>query len=335
MLKALYQEKLSGNTVRCLICPHNCTVHEGKYGQCRTRVNDHGELYSTAYGAPCSLSVDPIEKKPLFHFYPGSGIFSLATFGCNLHCLNCQNWQISQSSPSESDHYSLMPEEVVEQAIHSGTHSIAFTYTEPTVFYEYVLDIAKIAHERGLQTVLVSNGYINERPLLNLCPYINAANIDLKCFNDTVYRKLTGGGLKPVLKTLKRLRENGIWLEITNLLIPTWSDDTEVIRAMCNWLTDNGFADNPLHFSRFFPTYKLTNLPPTPEALLIKAKEIAEDVGMKYVYIGNLPQLHGENTYCPKCKKMLVERIGYGVKNNFIHNDLCSFCGEPIAGRWQ
>ena len=335
MLKARYQQKLTGNTVRCLVCPHCCTVHEGKYGLCKTRVNKQGELYSLVYGTPCSLSVDPIEKKPLFHFYPGSRIFSLATAGCNLHCLNCQNWQISQLPADRADHYNLLPKEVVEQAIQSGTDSIAFTYTEPTVFYEYMYDIAKIAHEQGLKTVLVSNGYINEAPLMDLLQYLDAANIDLKCFDDSVYYKLTGGHLQPVLDTLKRLKDNGIWLEITNLLVPTISDDISTIRIMCKWLKDNGFEDNPLHFSRFFPTHKLTDLPPTPEALLIQAKEIADEERLKYVYIGNLPRLHGENTMCPKCKKMLVERIGYGIKNNFIRNGLCSFCGEPIAGRWQ
>ena len=330
-----YQEKMPNKVVRCHVCPHNCIIHEGKSGLCNTRVNSQGDLYSIAYGNPCSISVDPIEKKPLFHFFPGAKIYSLATAGCNFRCLNCQNWQISQASPQEVAHYNLMPEQVVEQALNNDTNMIAFTYTEPTVFYEYVYDTAKIAHENELKTVFISNGYINEEPLLNLCPYLDAANIDLKCFDDAVYRELDGGRLQPVLDTLKTLKKKGVWLEITNLLVPTYSDSPEMIQAMCNWLFENGFADTPLHFSRFFPTYKLTHLPPTSESMLIRAKEIAENIGMKYVYIGNRPDLNGENTLCPHCNRMLVERIGYMVKTNFIYNGQCGFCGESIAGVWE
>lgn len=332
---ALYQEALSDNIVRCHVCPHNCIVHEGKYGICHTRVNHHGKLYSLAYGNPCSISIDPIEKKPLFHFFPGSGIYSIATTGCNFRCLNCQNWQISQSSPQDMDHYDLMPEEAVLQALKHNINSIAFTYTEPTVFYEYVLDTAKIAHEKGLKTVFISNGYINEESLLGLCPYLDAANIDLKCFDDAVYHNLTGGRLNPVLETLKTLKDQGVWLEITNLLIPQYTDNLKLIQAMCDWLAGNGFADTPLHFSRFFPAFKLEHLPPASESILIQAKEIAEKAGMKYVYVGNRPDLHEENTYCPNCRQLLVERSGYVVKKNLIHNGLCDFCGTPIAGVWK
>ena len=331
---AHYQEKLPDRVVRCHICPHNCLISEGKTGICQTRINFQGELYSLAYGNPCSIIVDPIEKKPLFHFFPGTKIYSLATAGCNFRCLNCQNWQISQLSPLSMDHYDLMPEELVQLALGHGTNSIAFTYTEPTVFYEYMLDTAKIAHGKGLKTILISNGFINEKPLLELCPYLDAANIDLKCFDDAVYRRLTGGRLLPVLNTLKTLKEKGVWLEITNLLVPTWSDGMEMIRTMCDWLVENGFADTPLHFSRFFPTYRLPQLPPTAEAALMLAKEIAENSGINYVYIGNISGLHGENTHCPACKKMLIERMGFVVKKNFINNGLCTFCGEPIAGVW-
>jgi len=293
--KVLYQKKIPDssehiNVVRCLVCPHNCIVIEGKHGICKTKVNIEGVLFSIAYGNPCSISVDPIEKKPLYHFFPGSEIYSLAIAGCNFRCLNCQNWQISQSSPDECDFYEMTPLEVVGQAILNGTNSIAFTYTEPTVFYEYVFDTAKIAREKGLKTVLVSNGYINQQPLIDLIPYLDAANIDLKCFDDSVYHKLTGGRLHPVLETLKTIKSKGVWLEITNLIIPTWSDSPVMIKEMCNWLVDNGFSDTPLHFSRFFPTYKLLHLPPTPESILFKAKEIAEKAGIKFVYIGNLPK---------------------------------------------
>ena len=332
---ALYQQKLPDNVVRCHLCPHNCIVQDGKHGICRTRVNYHGTLYSITYGNPCSIGVDPIEKKPLFHFFPGMKIYSLATAGCNFRCLNCQNSQISQTSPQSQDHYDLMPEELVQQALQRDTDSIAFTYTEPTVFYEYVYDTAKIAHDKGLKTVFISNGFINEKPLLELCPYLDAANIDLKCFDDNVYHQLDGGRLQPVLKTLKTLKENGVWLEITNLLVPGYSDSPEMIESMCVWLVENGFADTSLHFSRFFPTYKLAQLPPTNESALILAKMIAEKSGMKYVYLGNIPGLHAENTSCPVCKNVVVERTGYVVKRNFVHKGLCGFCGEPIAGVWE
>jgi pyruvate formate lyase activating enzyme len=332
---ACYQEKLPDNVVRCHLCPHNCIIHEGKQGICHTRINYQGELITVAYGNPCSVNVDPIEKKPLFHFFPGSRVYSLATAGCNFRCLNCQNWQISQSSPSAMDHYDLLPDELVSQAIHHNTNSIAFTYTEPTVFYEYVFDTAKEAHERGVKTVLISNGYINEKPLIDLCPYLDAANIDLKCFDDAIYRSLDGGRLQPVLETLETLKKNAVWLEITNLIIPTWNDNPENIQRMCNWLFENGFADTPLHFSRFFPTHKLAQLPPTDETVLIQAKEIAEQSGIKYVYIGNIPGLHGENTHCPHCKETVIERTGYVVKKNLIRNGLCSLCGYPVAGVWE
>jgi pyruvate formate lyase activating enzyme len=332
---ARFQEVLPNKLVRCHICPHNCLIHEDKTGICRTRVNYSGELYTTAYGNPCSVSIDPIEKKPLFHFFPASKIYSLATAGCNFRCLNCQNWQISQVSPEDIDHADLMPEELVQQALRHGSDMIAFTYTEPTVFYEYVFDTAKAARSEGMKTVFISNGFINPAPLLELCPYLSAANIDLKCFSDETYRQLTGGRLQPVLDTLKLLKGNGVWLEITNLIIPGYSDSPDMIKAMCEWLVGNGFASTPLHFSRFFPNYNLPGLPPTNKSILIKAKEIALKCGMKYVYIGNLPGLHEENTYCPSCKNLLVERTGFVVNENCIHKGECSFCGEVIEGVWE
>lgn len=366
--RASYQELYTGkdaeglapsaSPVCCLLCPHNCIIKVGKYGICKTRVNKDGVLYTMAYGNPCSISVDPIEKKPLFHFLPGTRIFSLSTAGCNFRCLNCQNWSISQKAPSDLQYYEMMPQEVVDEALQHKTRnralhitgSIAFTYTEPTVFFEYMYDIAREAHMQGVKTVMISNGYINRQPLLDLCPYLNAANIDLKCFDDSIYHKLTSGSLQPVLDTLKILKERGVWLEITNLIIPSLTDDPDMIKAMCEWLADNGFADTPLHFSRFFPTFKLPQLRPTSPESLISAKEAAEKAGLKYVYIGNLPGLHGENTHCPKCGETVVEREGYRVIEMKIetHIDMnsdsdaatnnntgsCRFCGEKIAGIW-
>lgn len=329
---ALFQEKLSDQVVRCHLCPHNCIIGVEKSGICTTRVNVQGDLYTLAYGNPCSLNIDPIEKKPLFHFFPGSQIYSIATVGCNLRCLNCQNWEISQSSPQDMFHYNLLPKDVVKQTLNHHINLIAFTYTEPTVYYEYMLDTAKVAHEEGLKTVMVSNGYINEKPLLDLCPYLDAANIDLKCFDDLMYRQLTGGRLQPVLDSLKVLKNNGIWLEITNLLVPTFTDSPEMIRKMCRWLFENGFGDTPIHFSSFFPHYQLSHLPLTSDRILILAKEIAQEAGLKFVYTGNQPSLDGVNTYCPNCKQLLVQRKGYYIAKNLISNGKCPFCQETIAG---
>ncbi|PKP07748.1 MAG: AmmeMemoRadiSam system radical SAM enzyme [Bacteroidetes bacterium HGW-Bacteroidetes-5] len=322
-------------SVRCTLCPHDCILGDGKSGICRTRINIDGVLYTTAFGNPCSISVDPIEKKPLFHFFPGTEILSLATAGCNLRCLNCQNWTISQISPSETDNYFLLPDAVVEEALKRSVPAIAFTYTEPTVFYEYMLQIAQSAKKRGVKTAMVSNGYINEKPLKELSRSLDAANIDLKCFDDKIYRTLTGGSLDPVLNSLKILHESGVWLEITNLLIPGMTDSPEMIEKMCRWLVDNGFSDNPIHFSRFFPTFILKDLPPTPESTLKEAQQIAKNAGVKFVYIGNSPSLAGESTICPACGRVVIERNGYIVIQNNILNGSCSSCKEKIAGVWE
>ncbi|MEA4841228.1 MAG: AmmeMemoRadiSam system radical SAM enzyme [Bacteroidales bacterium] len=332
---ALYQERLPGNVVRCLLCPHRCVLQEWRIGICHARINRWGELYTLGYGNPCSIAVDPIEKKPLFHFLPGRKIFSMAMAGCNLRCLNCQNWEISQSSPDDLKIYDLTPEEVLKLAEEHHVDCIAFTYTEPSVFYEYVFDIAKTAHDRGFKIVLVTNGYINEKPLLELCPYLDAVNVDLKCIRDDVYRRLSGGNLQPVIDTLKILKAQGVWLEITNLLVPGITDRSDMVHEMCDWLVKNGFEDTPLHFSRFFPAYKLDHLKPTPEDILLQAKMMAEAAGIKYVYIGNDPDLNGENTFCPKCKHMVVERSGYVVRQNVVQDGLCHFCGERIPGVWS
>jgi pyruvate formate lyase activating enzyme len=339
---AAFQESTGCNSVsseirsvRCILCPHGCVVGDGKSGICRTRVNLDGVLYTTAFGNPCSISVDPIEKKPLFHFFPGTEILSLATAGCNLKCLNCQNWNISQISPSETDNHRLPPDAVVEEALKRSVPAIAFTYTEPTVFYEYMLSIAKLAKAQGVKTAMISNGYINDKPLRELCNYLDAANIDLKCFDDDIYHKLTGGRLDPVLNSLKTLKECGVWLEITTLLLPGITDSSQMIEKMCRWLVENGFSDTPIHFSRFFPTFKLKDLPPTPESTLKEAAQIASSAGLKYVYVGNNPSLNGESTICPACGRVVIERNGYRVIQNNILNGSCSSCKEKIAGVWE
>ncbi|MDD4822021.1 MAG: AmmeMemoRadiSam system radical SAM enzyme [Bacteroidales bacterium] len=332
---SLYQEAEKGNIVHCHLCPHNCTIRDGMTGICKTRVNNQGVLYSTAYGNPCSVSIDPIEKKPLFHYLPGEPIFSLATPGCNFHCLNCQNHEISQVSPQMMNRYDLMPVDVVQQAIGHRCKLIAFTYTEPTVYYEYMFDIAQYAHKKGVKTVLISNGYINQQPLLDLCPSLDAANIDLKCFDDGIYRSLCGGTLQPVLQTLKTLKNQGVWLEITCLIIPGYTDAMEMIESMCLWLVDNGFKDTPLHFSRFYPSYKLSSVPPTPKLSLIEARKTAKKAGISYVYIGNMPDLGYEHTNCTRCNRRIMVRNGYKIVENHVTEGVCGFCGEPVAGVWK
>ncbi|MHC1702464.1 MAG: AmmeMemoRadiSam system radical SAM enzyme [Tenuifilaceae bacterium] len=320
--------------VKCGICPNECTLKLGETSTCHNRVNHNEKLYSIAYGNPCAVHVDPIEKKPLLHFLPNSYAFSIATAGCNLACLNCQNWDISQTSPKETKNIDLMPARVVEECIKNNCQSIAYTYSEPISFYEYVYDTAKIARSKGIKNVFISNGYINDEPLKALAPYLDAANINLKSFSDAIYLKLNGGKLQPILNTLKTLKDNNVWLEITNLVVPSWTDDFEMIKKMCDWLVSNGFSEYPLHFSRFYPLYKLTQLPQTPINTLLKAKEIAESSGCKYVYIGNVPMAGTENTICPKCRKMIVARKGFAILSNQIENGKCKFCGAIINGVW-
>ncbi|MEN8121790.1 MAG: AmmeMemoRadiSam system radical SAM enzyme [Bacteroidota bacterium] len=332
--EALYYIK-TPRGLRCKICPNECDIKPGETGDCRTRISKGGKLYATAYGNPCAIHVDPIEKKPLYHFLPTSKTYSIATAGCNLACLNCQNWTISQKKPSETKNYDLMPGEVIKQAKKYKCKSIAYTYSEPIVFYEYVLDSAKIAQANGIKNVFVSAGYINEKPLREISKYIDAANIDLKSFSDDIYAKLNAGKLEPILKTLKILKEENVWLEITNLVIPSWTDDLGMITKMCKWLKNNGFENSPLHFSRFHPMYKLTQLPSTPVSTLEKAREIALNEGLNHVYVGNVPGSKSQNTYCPSCGKIVIERKGYRIMTNKIHSGKCSNCNYKIAGVWE
>ncbi len=321
--------------VKCQICPNNCILREGTESICRTHGVYDGKLYTTAYGNPCSVHVDPIEKKPLFHYLPSSASFSIATAGCNLACLNCQNWEISQQSPAMTQNVEMFPAKVVDEAILHKCKSIAYTYSEPIAFYEYMSDTAKIARSRGIKNLMISNGFINEKPLRDLAKYIDAANINLKSFSEETYARLNGGSLQPILNTLKILKEEGVWLEITNLVIPGWTDGLGMIKEMCDWLAMNGFKETPLHFSRFFPLHKLTSLPYTPEATLVRAREIALKSGLNYVYIGNVPATPAENTYCPECKKVVIERKGFTILSNNLQNGSCKFCRHKIAGIWS
>lgn len=321
--------------IKCQICPNNCTMKEDEEGDCRTRVNKEGKLYSIAYGNPCAVHVDPIEKKPLFHFLPSTGAFSLATAGCNLACLNCQNWEISQAHPRNTRNYDLFPEKVIESCLEHNCRSIAYTYSDPVAFYEYTYDTARLAHEQGIKNVLVSAGYIHEKPLRDLCRYTDGANIDLKSFSNEIYEMLNAGTLKPVLESLRIFREEGVWLEITNLIVPDWTDDMEMIKKMCGWLAENGFDETPLHFSRFHPQYKLAHLNRTPVKVLENARNTAISEGLKYVYIGNVPGAGYEDTVCPGCKEIVIQRKGFRVLKMNVSHGKCGHCGTPISGKWS
>ncbi len=320
--------------VQCELCPNGCVLDVNDVSRCRTRINKNGTLYSLVYGKPCAVHIDPIEKKPFSHFLPGTTAFSIATAGCVLQCKFCQNWQISQARPEDTDTYDLPPDKVVQNAIFYKCRSISYTYTEPTVFYEYMYDTAIIAKKKGVKNTMHSCGYINEKPLRKLTKYMDAANIDLKGFSEDFYAKNCNGSLKPVLNSLIVLKQENVWLEITNLVIPTLNDDIKQIKDMCKWIIKNLGSDVPIHFSRFFPHYKLMNLPPTPLETLIQARKTAMDVGLKFVYIGNIRH-EAESTYCPECKKILIERIGYFIKQNNIKNGKCGFCGNRIPGVWS
>lgn len=331
---AMYQEE-TARGIMCRICPNECVLNEGELSKCKNRKVHNSKLYTLAFGNPCSVNIDPVEKKPLYHFYPGSRAYSIATAGCNLACLNCQNWTISQTSPDKTRNYDLPPSDVVADCINNNCRSIAYTYSEPVTFYEYVYETALIARKSGVKSIMKSNGYINQEPLKKLCTVIDAANIDLKAFTESTYLKLTGGKLQPVLDSLKVYRDMGVWLEITNLVVPTWSDNLDEIRNMCRWLNDNGFSRTPVHFSRFHPIHKLEQLSPTPVEILNKAVKIANEEGIKYVYTGNVPGNELSNTICPDCNSTLIGRQGYRITSNTIKGGKCSNCSKPVEGVWN
>ena len=283
-----YYLKLDDGKVECQLCPHHCRIADGKTGICRSRRNSGGVLVSEVYAKPCALAVDPVEKKPLYHFHPGTTCLSIACTGCNFRCLNCQNHDISQVSPADVDHYDLTPENLVALCQNHHCPSIAYTYTEPLTYLEYITDCARLAHEAGLWNILVTAGYVCQEPLADLLPYLDAANIDLKSFNDAIYQRVSGGHLQPVLDTILAMHHAGVWIELTNLIIPTINDDMDMIRQMCRWLVDNDLAEAPLHFSRFFPRYRMQHLPPTPLQTLKAAKQVAEEEGISHVYLGNV-----------------------------------------------
>jgi pyruvate formate lyase activating enzyme len=309
-------------------------VADGQRGFCRVRENRGGKYYSLVYGNPCAVHVDPVEKKPFYHLLPTSTSFSIATAGCNFRCKFCQNWEISQTTPDETYNLEFPPEKVVASAKRAGSRTIAYTYVEPTIFFEYMLDTARMAKKEGILNVYHSNGFINPAPLKEICQFLDAANIDLKGFTEEYYSGMSEGRLAPVLQTLKTLRKEGVHLEITNLVVPTQNDSVETVRQMCVWIKSELGADTPLHFSRFYPLYKLRNLPPTPVSTLEKNRQIAMEAGLEYVYIGNVPGHEGERTFCPRCKKLLIFRQGYSIGEVNVLKGKCKFCGKPIAGIW-
>jgi len=323
-----------GKNVQCQVCPNRCILAPGDRSICRSKVNIGGKLYSLAYGNPCAVHVDPIEKKPLNHFHPRSLVFSIATTGCNFRCLNCQNWEISQKKPEDVRHQELFPDQVVSEAVKRGVPAIAYTYSEPVTYYEYMVDTASRAGKAGLNNVLVSNGYINTGPLVRLCTHLDAANVNLKSYDDGTYRRLNGGRLDPVLNTFKTLHRHGVWFEMTTLVVPTYADDPEMIKRMCGWILAELGPDYPLHLSRFFPQYKLTRLPATPVSTLEKLRSTALKEGIRYVYLGNVPGHEGTHTYCHNCGKILIQRKGYLIGQYNLAGDRCKFCHTIIPGRW-
>ena len=334
MHEALWYEKITGGSVRCQLCPFKCTLSEGQRGMCGVRANVGGKLRAMTYGKPVAVHIDPIEKKPLFHFLPTSTSYSIATVGCNLSCIFCQNWTISQALPEEGQHVDLSPGEIITQAMLNGCKSISYTYSEPTVFFEYMYDTGLLAKQVGIKNVWVTCGFINPEPLRQLCQVLDAANVDIKG-PQSFYQTFTKSLLAPVLQTCKILKEEGVWVEITYLLVPEANDDPDSIRAICRWIADSLGKDIPLHFSRFQPNYKLTDRPPTPVETLHRARQIALEEGILYVYIGNVPGDEGEDTFCPQTGEKIIDRTGFWILDNRLSPD--GKCGKNfvVNGVWR
>lgn len=320
--------------VKCLLCPNGCAIANGKRGKCRTRMNVNGELRSLVYGRPVSIHIDPIEKKPLYHYLPSSSAFSLATAGCPLSCKFCQNWEISQASPEDHQGPFAHPSRIADAAKNSKSPVIAFTYNEPTVFSEYMVDIAGEARRKNIRSVMISCGFINEDPLAELCGVLDAIKIDLKGYSENFYRTVCGASLRPVLRSIKQIAKSRAHLEIVNLVVPTLNDSDKMLQDLINWILGEVGADIPVHFTRFHPDYQLRNLSPTPVATLERARDLALAKGMHYPYVGNVPGHPGNHTYCPGCGKVVIERQSFFVTAMNINNGQCKFCGRKIAGVW-
>jgi len=334
MREALLYQNLEGNKVQCNLCAHRCMINPGKKGICKVKENRDGTLYTKVYGQTITQNIDPIEKKPLYHFYPGSKAYSIATAGCNFHCRFCQNWDISQITNDEilESGKKAAPEQIVFNAKQAGCNNIAYTYTEPTIFFEYSFDTARIAHEVGLNNIYITNGYMTTEMLEMISPYLDAVNVDLKAFRDETYRRIIGARLQPVLDNLRKIKQLGIWLEVTSLIIPTVNDDPHEIREMANFVATELGRDVPWHISRFFPAYKMKEIPATPLQTLQMAKKIGLEAGLYYVYLGNLQNNGYTNTNCPHCGHVLIERTIFGIIKNIIQDSRCPNCDMEIAG---
>ena len=333
--EALFYDRLGDGKIRCGLCPRQCVVLPGKRGFCGTRENRKGRYFALAHANPCAVHVDPIEKKPFFHVLPGSMSFSVATAGCNLRCKFCQNWKISQTRPDLTENIHLEAPDVADLARKYDCPSITGTYVEPTIFFEYELEMVEAAHRQGLRYFCHSNGFINRDPLKKLSTVLDAACIDLKGFSEDYYRSMSQGKLQPVLDSLKLLKSRGVWLEVVNLVVPGQNDSPEMLRALCRWVAKELSVETPLHFSRFFPLYKLKQLPPTPVGTLDLAWKIAREEGLHYVYVGNVPGHPAIHTSCPKCGMILIRRRGFFVEENHLQDGCCPKCHEAIPGIWS
>ena len=333
--EAKWYEKIPHKRVKCTLCPRECVVDDRERGYCGVRENWEGIYYTLVHSKPCTYHNDPIEKKPLYHFLPGTNAFSIATVGCNVDCQFCQNWQISQIRPEQADNLDLTPAKIADMAKRSGSPTIAYTYTEPVVFAEYVYDCAVAAHAAGIKSVMISNGYIQEQPMRDLAGVLDAVKIDLKAFTQKYYRDIVMGELKPVLDTLVLLKKLDIWTEIVYLVVPTLNDGDKEFRELSKWVMTDLGKDVPIHFTRYHPQYKLQNLPPTPVKTLERAREIALSEGIRFVYVGNVPTHPGEHTYCPGCHELIIKRRGFWILENKIESGKCPQCGTHIPGVWS
>ena len=332
--EASHYKKLEHKEVQCLLCPRQCVVGDRERGYCGVRENRLGTYYTLVYNRPCTARPDPIEKKPFYHFHPRSLAYSLATAGCNMNCKYCQNWEISQVRPEQVRDFLLTPQGCARQALDLGCLSIAYTYTEPVIFWEYMYDISAEAKKAGNKNVMVSAGFVEEKPLRDLLTRMDAVKIDLKAFSEKYYQEVCRGRLDPVLRTLKVIRQAGVWLEIVYLVLPTMNDGPKEIQSLCAWIQKELGPDVPIHFTRFQPTYLMKNLPPTPVDTLERLTEIARTQGLRYVYIGNVPGHSDENTFCPACGARLIHRTGYNVRVEALRGGACGKCGQKIPGVW-
>lgn len=333
--EALFYEKLDNKLLRCQICFRSCIVLPGERGFCLNRENIDGHFYNLVYGRPSAVQVDPVEKEPLYHFKPGTSILSIGTAGCNFRCRFCHNWQLSQKSIEDMYSYQFSPQDAVEKAKELDIPTISFTYNEPAACYEYVHDTAVLAQEKGIRIVFHSNGALKPEPLRGLLKYIDAVTIDFKSFSEEFYRKISQGSLETVLQSLKIIKNEGVWLEIVNLVIPQLNDSEEELKGMCAWIRENLGSEVPLHFSRYFPSYKLTNLPPTPISTLERAFDTANQEGLKFVTLGNVPGHKKNKTFCPKCDNTLVDREHFEVLEINIIEGACSYCRTSVPGVWE